>query len=105
MKPLLLKSVENKMFPYSAIEVKPETQGSLTDYHIYIEGEWHSKVPTEDEAVRQVRWLIKTYGDDWYYPSTRVNQTWTGWKQIDPQDLYKWTEAYRGQAEKEVTEA
>jgi hypothetical protein len=89
---LQLTSVRDKLFPHTPIEVKHEADAGQYFYHIYMEGEWHSKVSFEDEVVRQVHWLAKTYGDDWYYPSTRVAPDWEGWKQISQMDLSRFRE-------------
>lgn len=75
--------LRDKLFPHSPIEVNFEDE----EWHIYMEGEWHSRVKLIEEVVFQVTWLIKTYGDDWYYPSTRVNPRWVGWDTISEVDL------------------
>lgn len=75
--------LRDKLFPHSPIEVTFEGE----EWHIYMEGQWHSRVKLLEEVVLQVKWLIKTYGDDWYYPSTRVNPGWVGWDSISKVDL------------------
>lgn len=79
----LTNSVTGKLFPNTPIEVKFEDG----EWHIWVEGEWHSKEERLDGLRKQVANIIKLYGDDWCYPSTRVNPTWPGWAKISNADL------------------
>lgn len=100
-RPLQLSDVADKLFPHTPIQVETEPFGGVLYWHIYMEGKWHSKIPSEEECVRQVRWLVKTYGDDWFYPSTRVEPQWEGWEKISKSDLLQFCESYYGPNEEE----
>lgn len=85
--PRSLAELSDKLFPNSPIEVSIE-EG---EYHIYVEGEWNRKSKTLAEVIEQVANIIKLYGDDWWYPSTRINPGWIKWPAVNVASLAKWT--------------
>ena len=82
-----LADLSDKLFPHTPIEVSLE-EG---EYHIYVEGEWNRKSKTLFEVNEQVANIIKLYGDDWWYPSTRVNGGWHKWPAVSVASLAQWT--------------
>jgi len=85
--PRSIAELSDKLFPNSPIEVAID--GS--EYHIYVEGEWNRKSDTLREVIEQIDNIIKLYGDDWWYPSTRVNPCWHKWPAVNVVSLAKWT--------------
>jgi hypothetical protein len=82
-----LADLSDRLFPHTPIEVSLEDG----EYHIYVEGEWNRKSKTIREVVDQVFNIIKLYGDDWWYPSTRVNAGWSKWPAVSVTSLAQWT--------------
>lgn len=85
-KPTCLADLADKFYPNSPVQVTIEDG----EFHIYIEGQWHSRVETFPEVLLDLKFIFKAYGDDWFYPSTRVNPTWEGWSQITEFSLAQW---------------
>lgn len=85
--PRTLADLSDYLFPNTPIEVAIE-EG---EYHIYVEGEWSRKSKTLFEVDEQVANIIKLYGDDWWYPSTRVNPGWHKWPAVNVTSLAQWT--------------
>lgn len=89
-----LADLAPKLFPNSPIEVSLEDG----EYHIYIEGEWNRKCKSLREVGGQVDNIIfKQYGDDWWYPSTRVNPGWHKWPSVSVASLAQWTSGEHAQ--------
>lgn len=57
------------------------------EYHVYVEGQWHSRHADLASVNLQVEELIETHGDDWLHVCTRINPDWEGWKEISFFDL------------------
>lgn len=82
-----LAELSDKLFPNTPIEASIE-EG---EYHIYVEGEWNRKSKTLFEVAEQIDNIIKLYGDDWWYPNTRVNPGWHKWPAVSVASLAQWT--------------
>jgi hypothetical protein len=85
--PRSLADIAEKLFPNSPIEVVHEDK----EYHIYVEGQWNRKSETLPEVFGQVDNILFQYGDDWWYPSTRINPTWAKWPAVSVASLAGFT--------------
>lgn len=77
--------LSERLYPNSPIEVLQEGN----EWHLFVEGEWHSKETTEAGVEKQVDAIISLYADDWLHECTRVNPGWAGWKKITRFSLYE----------------